>query len=111
MTMAVVRAGRAAPPGTAKSLFESLGLQYTSEGGTLMATYNCDAPPTVHVTLGAKRVSLAGALSAGQTITGQCQLSIVGEDIGIDNSVILGDPLFQATTISFDVARERVGFA
>ena len=99
-----------APTSEAKTFFKSLGLKYTTSQGQTTATYNCNSPPSVSFTFGGKTINLGAATAYGTDSSGNCVLSVIGADVG-SAGWIVGDPLFQEATITFDVANQRVGFS
>lgn len=99
-----------APTSEAETFFKSLGLSYTTSQGQTTATYNCNSPPSVSFTFGSKTINLGAATAYGTDNSGNCVLSVIGADVG-SAGWIVGDPLFQEATITFDVANQRVGFS
>lgn len=97
-----------APTQEATTFFDSLGLQYFQQDGQYMATYDCNNPPGVSFHFGSKTVTLSDTVSYG-TYNGQCVLSVVGADVG-SAGWIMGDSMMQATTVTFDVGNQQVGF-
>jgi cathepsin D len=99
-----------APTATARSVFKAVGATTFTQDGTLYGAYNCNSAPTVTYRFGSFSKSLSAAtLSIGTTNNGQCVLSVVGEDIGI-NAVIAGDSFLQNVHAVFDRTNNRVGF-
>jgi cathepsin D len=100
-----------APTATARSIFRSLGIPSFTQDGTLYGYYNCNAPPSVTYKIGSfSKVLSPSTLSIGTTNNGQCVLSIIGEDIGI-NAVIAGDSFLENVHAVFDRTNNRVGFS
>lgn len=100
-----------APTATAKSIFRALGIPSFTQDGTLYGYYNCHAPPTVTYKIGSFSRSLsASTLSIGTTNNGQCVLSVIGENIGI-NAVIAGDSFLENVHAVFDRTNNQVGFS
>lgn len=100
-----------APPSAAESLYKQLGLQYSSNQGSVQATFDCNNPPSVSFQFGSKKITLGDSVNAGSDGNGQCVFTVVGEDTGMD-SWITGDSLIDSTSkVVFDVANQQVGFA
>lgn len=80
-----------APTSYAQTLFKSLNLPTFQQDGSLYATFDPNAPPTITLKFGDFQQALAPeTLSFGTTNDGKSVLSIVGSEIGID-AVIFGD--------------------
>ncbi|TKY90082.1 hypothetical protein EX895_000080 [Sporisorium graminicola] len=100
-----------APTSQAQTFFNSLGLQTFTQDGTLYAYYNCNNTPKVTFKYGSYSKTLSAATTTfGTTNNGQCVLSIVGEDVGI-NAWVTGDAFLQNVVAIFDTDNSRVGFA
>ncbi|PWN38625.1 acid protease [Meira miltonrushii] len=101
-----------APTNTAQSIFANLpGVTQFQQDGAYYGAYNCNSPPKVTIKLGGYSQALSSATTSfGTTNDGQCVLSVVGEDIGLD-SVILGDSWLQNVHAVFDRDSNRVGFS
>lgn len=101
-----------APTNFAQNLFASLpGVTQFQQDGSYYGAYNCNSPPSIKIKFGSFSKQLSAATTSfGTTNDGQCVLSVVGEDIGI-NSVIFGDSWLQNVHAVFDRANNRVGFS
>lgn len=100
-----------APTATAQNLFNTLKLQSFNQGGTLYAYYPCKSPPSIPYKFGAFTKTLSAAsMNMGTTNNGQCVLSIVGSDTGL-NAIIAGGSFLQNVHAVFDRDQNRIGFA
>ena len=87
------------------------GATPSPQDGATAYLYDCDKSPDLTITVAGLDVHLSrDQMRFGQT-QGKCMLPIMGLD-GIPlNAWIVGDTLFQATTIVFDMDENRMGFA
>ena len=101
-----------APTSFAQSFFSSLsGVQTFTQDGTLYGAYDCNSPPSVTYKFGSFSKKLSAASETfGTTTDGQCVLSLVGQDTGL-NAVIAGDSFLQNVHAVFDRASSRLGFS
>ena len=100
-----------APTSQAQTLFNQLGLQTFTQDGSTYAYYNCNQTPKVTFKYGSYTKTLSASTATfGTTNTGQCVLSVVGGDLGL-NAWVTGDAWLQNTVAIFDTDRNRVGFA
>lgn len=101
-----------APTSVATKLFKSMsGVTTYTQDDTLYGSYDCSNPPKVTYTFGNFEVRLSSStISFGQTESGQCVLSVVGADTGID-AIIAGDSFLQNVHAVFDRKSNRLGFS
>jgi len=100
-----------APTSFAKTFFRSLGVTTFTQDGALYGAYDCSSPPSVTYKFGSFSAKLsASTVTFGQTNDGQCVLSLVGQDTGL-NAVIAGDSFLQNVHAVFDRGNNRLGFS
>ncbi|WFD42718.1 cathepsin D [Malassezia psittaci] len=87
------------------------GVQPSNQGGSTAYMYDCDSDIEVDIEIAGLQVKLGkDQMRFGQN-GGQCVLPIMGMDGMPMDAWILGDTLFMATTIVFDMDQEQMGFA
>lgn len=102
-----------APVKDAQKLFKGLRLStQTNSDGSVQALYDCKAPPSISLALGRFNLVLSSdSVGYGKNDKGECILSIVGSPSTGSTGWILGCPLFEQVTVSFDMGAKRVGFS
>lgn len=100
------------PPDQVKKALSTVnGLEPISQSGQTRYQFDCSKSPSVTIEIAGKTVKLSDDQTHWSKHDGKCVLPIVGQS-GIPlNGWILGDPLFRATSIIFDVDQNRIGFA
>ncbi|WFC98627.1 cathepsin D [Malassezia yamatoensis] len=100
------------PTEQVESVVQSIpGVQPSNQGGSTAYMYDCDSDIEVDIEIAGLQVKLGkDQMRFGQS-DGQCVLPIMGMDGMPMDAWILGDTLFMATTIVFDMDEEQMGFA
>lgn len=72
------------PVSDVRSIFQKIGgIQSFSQQGQLYGAYDCANPPDVTFNYGGADIALSDETkSFGTTNTGECVLSIIGQDLG-----------------------------
>ena len=87
------------------------GLMPVDQQGATAFLFDCEKTPEVTISIAGLDVKLNKAQTHFGQTQGRCMLPIVGQDGMPMNAWIIGDTLFQATTIVFDVDQTQIGFA
>ena len=79
---------------------------------SVYATYEGDVPPKTEIHFGDKTICLTDeAAFFDKDDKGRNVYSIIGQDMGITEGWIMGDPLFESAVTTFDRDHNRVGFS
>lgn len=102
------------PTSEVQTLFKSLKniTSYVSQG-SLMGRFDCDNVPTLTFNFAGKNITVGREQTTYGMTKGQCILPIVGQNnLPFKNKAwIVGDVLFQSSSVIFDQERDRLGFA